>query len=424
MKSKRLVGIGDNVGRVCGEESRVNQLRGDLMLGDVIWVKINGCSWWPGQVFDENNVSDTLKPQNRVVGEVLVRLYGSYEYLYVDSTKCRAEFENILKENNGSYSETFGKALEQELSCIKSAKKLKKGGSEPRGKPPRLEASKVEKLKQHRTRRTQEADGPIVVRTSPRRQHDIKMSLKRVKRGELVSRKAGEEASENNTTKQDPVQEKLKAKSPISAKSSPRRQQDNSRPGKRVKSGELVKKAGEESKKNGTSKQKLAQKKLKPNSPNSARSSPRRQHDNSRTKKRVKSGELVSRKAREEASKNDTPKQKLVQKKLKSNSQNSARGSPRRQPDNSRTRKRVRSGELLSQKAGEGASENGTPEPDLVQKKQRPNSPNSVLKKSGQSQDLSERRTRVMLNLGLIAPCGSPFHRNGIAMPSNLLATP
>ncbi|KAJ4965184.1 hypothetical protein NE237_017033 [Protea cynaroides] len=477
MKSKRLMGVRNNASKVCGEEPRVDQLTGELMLGDVIWVKINGCTWWPGQVVDENNVSDCLKPQNRVAGEVLVRLYGSYEYLYVDSMKWRAEFENILKQNNGSYSEVFQKALEQDLSSIKSAQKLKRRSSEPKGKP-RLEACIGEKLKQHGTRRTQEADRPSVVRASPRRQQNIKTSQKRVKSGELAITKAGEEASENDTPKQNLVQKKLNK-----ARSSPRREQDNSRTWKRVKSGDLVsRKAEKEASKIDTPR--LAQKKLKENSPNSARSSPRRQaakakssprkhanrrnpekvkseelvsrklgveaskndaskkkhvqkkareesargsprrqQDNSRTRKRVRSGELISRKAGEEALENDTPKQ-VVQKKLKSNNPDSARCSPRRQQDSSRPQKRVKSRKLISKKAGEGASKIDTPKQDPVQKKLRPNSPNSVFSASGISPDLSERRTRVMQNLGLIAPCGSPFQRNGLALPNDdVLAT-
>ncbi|XP_042496050.1 uncharacterized protein LOC122075175 isoform X3 [Macadamia integrifolia] len=407
MKSKRLVGLRDNVGRAWGEESRNNRLRADLILGDVIWVKINGNNWWPGQVVDENNVSDALKPQNRLAGEILVRLYGSYEYVYVDPLKCTAEFENILKQNNGSYGEIFRKALEHDLSCIRSSRRWKKGDSKPRGTPT-LEAAKVEKLKQHGTRRTREADGLSFASNSPIRQEDNSRSQKRVKSGELVSRKAGEEASKNDAPKRGLVQTKLKANIPSSASRSPRRQQDNSRSQKRVKSGELVsRKAGEEASKNDTPKRGLVQKKLKANIPSSARSSPRRQQDNDRTRKRV-GGELSSSEKGKEASKK---KQDVVQKKLKANSQNSARGSSRRQQGSSRPQNPVNS-ELISKKAGEGASEIDTQKQVQGQKKLRADSPNSVLSTSGKSQHLGERRMRVMQSLGLVSPCGSPFLRN------------
>ncbi|KAL5992667.1 DNA (cytosine-5)-methyltransferase 3B [Asimina triloba] len=37
----------------CGD----NQSRKELMLGDIVWVKIRGSSWWPGQVLKQNNFS-------------------------------------------------------------------------------------------------------------------------------------------------------------------------------------------------------------------------------------------------------------------------------------------------------------------------------------------------------------------------------
>ncbi|XP_042496049.1 uncharacterized protein LOC122075175 isoform X2 [Macadamia integrifolia] len=387
MKSKRLVGLRDNVGRAWGEESRNNRLRADLILGDVIWVKINGNNWWPGQVVDENNVSDALKPQNRLAGEILVRLYGSYEYVYVDPLKCTAEFENILKQNNGSYGEIFRKALEHDLSCIRSSRRWKKGDSKPRGTPT-LEAAKVEKLKQHGTRRTREADGLSFASNSPIRQEDNSRSQKRVKSGELVSRKAGEEASKNDAPKRGLVQTKLKANIPSSARSSPGRQQDNGRTRKRVGGETISSEKWEEASKQ---KQDVVQKKLKANSQNSASRSPRRQQDNSRSQKRVKSGELVSRKAGEEASKNDTPKRGLVQKKLKANIPSSARSSPRRQQDNDRTRKRV-GGELSSSEKGKEASKK---KQDVVQKKLKANSQNSARGSSRRQQGSSRPQNPV-----------------------------
>lgn len=34
----------------CVEEAAKNQLCKDVAIGDVIWVKLNGSSWWPAQV--------------------------------------------------------------------------------------------------------------------------------------------------------------------------------------------------------------------------------------------------------------------------------------------------------------------------------------------------------------------------------------
>ena len=54
--------------------------------------------------------------------EVLVCVYGNYNYLYVDPVKCRSRFENILEQNNGSYKEIFHKSLEQDLPTTKSSR--------------------------------------------------------------------------------------------------------------------------------------------------------------------------------------------------------------------------------------------------------------------------------------------------------------
>uniref|UniRef100_A0A2P2JWI1 Uncharacterized protein MANES_18G059300 n=1 Tax=Rhizophora mucronata TaxID=61149 RepID=A0A2P2JWI1_RHIMU len=90
--------------------------------GDLLWVKLGGGSWWPALVVDEDTVSGSSKPGNKSIGDVLVRLYGSYEYLYVDPIEHRSEFEITLKENNGSYREIFAKALEQDFSHAKSGR--------------------------------------------------------------------------------------------------------------------------------------------------------------------------------------------------------------------------------------------------------------------------------------------------------------
>uniref|UniRef100_A0A2P2JWI0 Uncharacterized protein LOC103319536 n=1 Tax=Rhizophora mucronata TaxID=61149 RepID=A0A2P2JWI0_RHIMU len=124
--------------------------------GDLLWVKLGGGSWWPALVVDEDTVSGSSKPGNKSIGDVLVRLYGSYEYLYVDPIEHRSEFEIVcssllcmqsfvnvgitillfqrfvlysvslnpqtLKENNGSYREIFAKALEQDFSHAKSGR--------------------------------------------------------------------------------------------------------------------------------------------------------------------------------------------------------------------------------------------------------------------------------------------------------------
>ncbi|KAM0948980.1 putative DNA (cytosine-5-)-methyltransferase [Dioscorea sansibarensis] len=86
--------------------------------GDTLWTKVNGCSWWPAQVVNDKSISHKYK--RRAEGEVLVRLYGTYEYVYVDPVKSHSEFANKLKQENSNNREVLQKALEEVLSHAKS----------------------------------------------------------------------------------------------------------------------------------------------------------------------------------------------------------------------------------------------------------------------------------------------------------------
>ncbi|ONI35341.1 hypothetical protein PRUPE_1G530900 [Prunus persica] len=127
MKSKRLSTGKDRIDVKDEEDVAANQLGGKVKVPDLIWVKINGGSWWPAQVVDDNTVNVNNKPSKRSAGKVLVRLYGSYKYLYVDPLKYHSEFDIILKQNNGCYREILLKALEQDVSCLKSNRSKKQG---------------------------------------------------------------------------------------------------------------------------------------------------------------------------------------------------------------------------------------------------------------------------------------------------------
>ncbi|XWS14918.1 hypothetical protein CRYUN_Cryun35bG0050100 [Craigia yunnanensis] len=109
------------------EEYAALPSEGEVSLGELIWVKLHKNSWWPALVVDENSVSGSSKPGNRSQGKVLVRLYGSYEYLYADPMKYYSEFKMILEQNNGSCYELLDKALEQDCSRRKSIKRKGEG---------------------------------------------------------------------------------------------------------------------------------------------------------------------------------------------------------------------------------------------------------------------------------------------------------
>ncbi|XP_052191518.1 uncharacterized protein LOC127800760 isoform X2 [Diospyros lotus] len=96
MKSTHLSSNGSSADKGDGREAAVNQLSEEVVLGDLIWVRIHGSSWWPAQVADDNTVSQKIKPRDRSAGDVLVRLYGSYKYMYVDSRTYQLEFEKDI----------------------------------------------------------------------------------------------------------------------------------------------------------------------------------------------------------------------------------------------------------------------------------------------------------------------------------------
>lgn len=99
-------------------ECMVNTLVQRFQIGEIIWCRINGGSWWPGQVVDEDCVA--FKPKRKKKDQILVRLYGTFEHMYVEMTNCISKTEKIYDEENRSNREIFEKALEEDLSRMRS----------------------------------------------------------------------------------------------------------------------------------------------------------------------------------------------------------------------------------------------------------------------------------------------------------------
>ncbi|XP_059637154.1 uncharacterized protein LOC132279238 isoform X6 [Cornus florida] len=159
MKRKSLATDRSLVDKEGGEAAATNQLSEEFILGEFIWFRLQGSSWWPAQVVDENTVSGGNKPSNRSAGEVLVRLYGSYKYIYVDPMKFRSEFENILKQNNGSFSEVLKRTLELDLLRFRSGRSKGKGSkSEEKIK---VDASQGKRSKHNVVEKGHEVETPI-----------------------------------------------------------------------------------------------------------------------------------------------------------------------------------------------------------------------------------------------------------------------
>lgn len=210
-------------------DTETNEGRGEVLFGDMIWVKLHGQSWWPAQVVDETSVSVSNKHSKRSVGDVLVRLYGSYNFLYVDPMKYQSEFEKVLDQNKGSHTEIFKKSLEQEILDTKSGRAKGKG-------------SKSKDVIQILS----SSDGR-------RKQEDQEM-------GSPNSTSVKEGSS--TRPKQDGMKKKLKTNS--TAKSSQKRLPDEKTPHKKVKNGIVP---SESALKKKTKNPDELQNKMKPNSP-------------------------------------------------------------------------------------------------------------------------------------------------------------
>ncbi|KAL7175857.1 hypothetical protein ACSBR2_029437 [Camellia fascicularis] len=333
MKSTCISSNISNADKGDGDEAAVKHLSEEVVLGDLIWVRLRGSSWWPAQVVDDNTVTRRNKPRNGSVGKVLVRLYGSYKYMYVDPMTCRSGFENILKENNGNCREILEKTLEQDLARFKSGRSKGKE-SIFKGKV-RVGAPQGRKAKQNATKKIQEIESPISTNGAPGNHPSASVqgtspSFRKVSSSRLFSENTEETKSEKQ--KRERVHKKLRTNHPNSVRSSPRLT-GVSKPQTTLKNGELL---PENVKRGGKTKEQNPDVVHKKHDPNSKSSK--------------------SEAARSKAANQDGG----MQKKLKAETTSPATTS------------------------------------------------------AGKSQELTARRRKVMQTLGLIAPSGSPFHRNGL----------
>ncbi|XVE55598.1 hypothetical protein DITRI_Ditri03aG0171900 [Diplodiscus trichospermus] len=195
------------------EKSAALQLEGEVSLGEVIWVKLHENLWWPAQVVDDRSVSESCKPGNRSQGEVLVRLYGSYEYLYADPMKDYSEFNMILEQNNGSCYDIFDKALEQDRARRRSIKPKAKGSKSTANK--KADAAKgKKKLNQNQGNQVDDLDADATARKS----RAVRADLGKDSKGNALGNKDNvRQTARSKTSKQNEIQKKLKRQRPPSS---------------------------------------------------------------------------------------------------------------------------------------------------------------------------------------------------------------
>ncbi|XP_008805838.2 hepatoma-derived growth factor-related protein 2-like [Phoenix dactylifera] len=435
-----------------------NQLKHQFKPGDTAWIKIHYNSWWPAQIVDEKTVGH--KPKKKAKDEILVRQYGTYEYLYMDPWKNSSEFEKFLKQENCDAGGAFQKSLEEDLLCLKSAGKSKRKVSKSKENF-MVEALKVKKQKQDKIQRNREAIGPV----SPGCPSD---KLKKV-RAEQGKDKSRDESQTGLKINQDNVRKPMIAEKGRAAGSKIRstkqynlRQPKHDNVEKQVKGnvkGEAFKdkgvEQGEVRKKNVVDKEKCGTSKMKNTNQDGSRQMKLNDvkeqvtlmvRDEALTRKNIKryifrnrkhkdvknqvsigqskeGRQDVARKAVNGGSKVEMMKQDCLRKlKRKYDKEERTEKDGDKISKCSKKKQRKEGRSSVIENATDGVSEvknvkqmgSGLPKHDGT-KEHHIESPCST--KYGTPQEtggLSARRTRVMQSLGLIAPLGSPFRRNGL----------
>ncbi|XVE55599.1 hypothetical protein DITRI_Ditri03aG0171900 [Diplodiscus trichospermus] len=176
------------------EKSAALQLEGEVSLGEVIWVKLHENLWWPAQVVDDRSVSESCKPGNRSQGEVLVRLYGSYEYLYADPMKDYSEFN-------------------MDRARRRSIKPKAKGSKSTANK--KADAAKgKKKLNQNQGNQVDDLDADATARKS----RAVRADLGKDSKGNALGNKDNvRQTARSKTSKQNEIQKKLKRQRPPSS---------------------------------------------------------------------------------------------------------------------------------------------------------------------------------------------------------------
>ncbi|XP_031373512.1 uncharacterized protein LOC116188326 isoform X3 [Punica granatum] len=341
-----------------GDEGTSSQSQGEYALGSLIWIKLRSNSWWPAQVVDENVVSEVNKPAGRSPVDVLVRIYGSYQYVYADLTKCLSEFETVLRQNNGSYLDIFQRALEQDV-LISKAGGSKGGGSKRKGAAKaRTGASKNIRPSRRPAR------GNLDVQDTPNllqgKQAAAATPETKAKRKGRTSRKDKQDGTSNEPEgtgtleiEQESVSGRLKSH----------------------------KRTAAEKTKVGISRQ-----------------APANPEQDGHQKAHLPSKGRISKKEEKATAENDEGQKKRRLSTLYADERLKDKQPEQEKPDSKKAK--------MSSAKKEGKSE----VPKLAEsvKKEKP-APKLLAK----PEELRTRRLKVMKTLGLIGPSGSPFHRNG-----------
>lgn len=416
-----------------------NQLKQQFKPGDTTWIKIHANSWWPAQVVDEKTVGN--KPKKRAEDEILVRQYGTSEYLYVDPWKSSSEFEHFLKQENCNAREAFQKSLEKDILLMKSAGKSKRKISKENST---VEDPKCKKQKQDKTQRSREAVGlasPGDSKIKVAKQYYLRQP-KFNNVGKLVKENVKGEAFKDKGEEQGKVWKNMMRKEKSGTFKLKNRNQDSSRQmkltlvvrddsskEKHMKQGDARSPEVKQKVTDKISKTKNTRQYIFRNRKHTDVGKPVTEKVENRLSKDKKMGHSkrgwqdVSQKSVSGGSKVKMMKQDCLkelkhkydrEERLEKDGDKISRHKKIKQVAEGRSSVKEKATDRVSEVKNIKQNKTRLTKHDDV-KEHNIESPGST--KHGtpkETGDLSARRTRVMQSLGLIAPLGSPFRRNGL----------
>ncbi|KAJ3676957.1 hypothetical protein LUZ60_002681 [Juncus effusus] len=371
-------------------------------LGDLTWVKIRDSAWWPAQVVDEETVSD--KPKRKSKDEILCRLYGTYEYVYVDAWKSKSEFEDVLKRENKSIKEKFYEVVNEDISLMKLKVKSKSKASKSK------DTAKASKGKMKQSDLTPKSTQSV-------------SAIKKKQDSIIGKRKLN--FCEEKREETNPDSESSKKKCLISTKKQKITNQEGS-------SFSPCKFSKVESEKLSSKEKTLITDKKQKNPKNinqeSSRGSPRnlpKEKSEKLSSPKTKINKINSSKEKKNSALNSGNEEEMKAKDMEIRKIvrdilfggiNTPKKDQNPKTDSNAKLKSIKAKEKVEKKNGK--KKDDLKDANLKKKNETKNpkhleisTPLSVPEEKG---SLSERKIRVMQSLGLIAPFGSPFGKNGL----------
>ncbi|GJM88817.1 hypothetical protein PR202_ga04930 [Eleusine coracana subsp. coracana] len=87
---------------------------GDFRVSDLVWSKLEDCSWWPGEIFDPANASE-LALKHKMEGNYLVAYFGSDTFVWRDESQLMPFIANYAHMEKQCSSDDFINAVNHAL---------------------------------------------------------------------------------------------------------------------------------------------------------------------------------------------------------------------------------------------------------------------------------------------------------------------